>query len=106
MNMTVSLPSFILLSTREDSMNMHDVRFGNIRKEGRKNIGSRRKYAALRLFVGRWVLWIGSHLTVDLGRVMDKVFLRMQEPQVRKVKGVTILVLSQKLFIIKCIISG
>lgn len=34
----------------------HDIRFGMIRKEGRKNIGSGRKRTALRLFVGRWVL--------------------------------------------------
>lgn len=64
-------------------MNINDDRFGNIRKEGRKNLGSGRKYTALRLFTGKWV--IGSQLNLDLGRVMDEVFL--PGLQIRTVEG-------------------
>lgn len=41
-------------------MNINDVRFGNLRKEGREHIGSGRKYTVSRLFMGRWVLCKGS----------------------------------------------
>lgn len=37
-------------------MNVNDIRFGNIRKEGRKDVGSGRKYTVSRLSTGRWVL--------------------------------------------------
>lgn len=37
------LPSNILLSIREDNMNIRDVRFGNLRKDGKKKIASGKK---------------------------------------------------------------
>lgn len=66
-------------------MNINDDRFGNIRKEGRKNLVSGRKYTALRLLTGKWV--IGSQLNLDLSRVMDEVFLLSPGPQIRTVQG-------------------
>lgn len=59
-------------------MNINDDRFGNIRKEGRENLGSGRKYTALRSFTGRWVLCKGSRLNLDLGRVTDEASLQTQ----------------------------
>lgn len=37
-------------------MNINDVRSGNIKKEGRKNIVSGRKYTVSRLFIGKNVV--------------------------------------------------
>lgn len=47
-------------------MNINDDRFGNIRKEGRKNLGSGRKYTALRLFI-HWKMGVVKRVTVKSG---------------------------------------